>query len=369
MAIPATAPALHRLVYGGAVLGCGGGGSIDSGLAVVREALALGAPRIAPLASLQRTAIVATVSAVGSVGKTSDRSLDCSHFTRALQLFEAFSGSEVEGLITSEVGPRSVTYGLRESAARAIPVIDAPANGRAHPLYTMGALGLHRKPRIAVAMVAVGGTRGTASYIELAARTNVVKAARIVRDRASQGSMALAVVRNPVTATVVRRHAAVGALSFAYRLGGALLAALPQGPTSVLHRVADLMQGTVYALGRVASVALAEEQGFSVGSIEIRRASGPLLRILVCNEFMAVSDGDRLVAAFPDLIALFDRVSGLPLATGEVRVEAPVALFTVPRHRLRLGSTMSDSRLLRPIEQLLGIRFARRPRCARVERG
>jgi uncharacterized protein len=358
IAVPADESGLRALVHGGAVLGGGGGGSLAVGLDSGRDALAAGAPRIVPLDQVPGDTILATFSAVGTVGETSGAMLGREHFARALELFEPLASQAVGGFIASEVGPRAVTYGLRESARTGIPVVDAPGNGRAHPLFVMGSLGLHLRPRHATVTVAVGGQKGSADYVEIAVRANVTKAARIVRDRAAQGRIALAVVRNPVPAAFVRDHAAVGGLAFAHRVGAALLAGLPRGFAAALAALGKLMQGRTLANGVVDSARLSEKQGFTLGRIIIKRADGSLLMVPVCNEFMAVIDHGKPIAAFPDLIALFDHDTGLPLASTEARTGRPVAVFTVPRRHLLLGSAMLDRRLLRPIEKAVGIRFA-----------
>jgi uncharacterized protein len=355
IAVPADEPGLRALVYGGAVLGGGGGGSLSAGLDSARKALAAGVPRIVPLAQVATDAVLVTLSAVGSVGKTSGTAIDQAHFKRALDLFGSFANLPVGGLISSEVGPRAVTYGLQESACTGIPVVDAPGNGRAHPLFVMGSLGLHLRPCYATATVAVGGQAGSTDYVEIAIRANVTKAARIVRDRAARGKIALAVVRNPVPASYVRDQAAIGALAYAHCVGRVLLAGLPRGATVLLRALARLMGGQVLAIGLVASVTLSEQRGFTIGLIMIRRANGPALGIAVCNEFMAVLEDDRSIVAFPDLIALFDCETGLPLTAADVSKNCSVAVFTVPRDRLILGSTMRDPRLLRGLETLIGV--------------
>jgi DUF917 family protein len=361
IAIPADEPGLRALVYGGAVLGGGGGGSLATGLECVREALSAGVPRIVPLAGIADDAILVTLSGVGGARQTSADALGHAHFKRAIDLFESFSSHTVSGFIASEVGPRAVTYGLRESARSGLPVVDAPANGRAHPLSVMGSLGLHSRPRRATATVAVGGAMGSSDYVEIAIRANVIKAARIVRDRAAQGGIALAVVRNPLPAAVIRDHAAVGGLAFAQRVGRVLLASLSEGSSAVLTALARMMGGRVLANGYVTSAALSDRMGFTIGQITVICSDASAVHIAVCNEFMAVLDDGKPVVAFPDLIALIDRDTGLPLDSAQVKVNRSIAIFTVPRHRLLLGSGMRDPHLLRQIEKLLGIRLAMTP--------
>jgi len=201
-------------------------------------------------------------------------------------------------------------------------------------------------------VVAVGGVAGTPKYVELALRANVVTAARILRERAARMKAPLAVVRNPLTVAVVRHHAAVGALGYAQRVGYVLLEELPRGPSAVLSNLGHLMGGSVLVTGRVSAVRVSGRGGFSVGMVGVRGKDGSDLEIPVCNEFMAVLRGRRSVAAFPDLVALFDLSTGLPLGSPEVRANQRVAVFSVPKSHLLLGSPMEDRRLLRPIERL-----------------
>jgi DUF917 family protein len=350
-------PSLRALVYGGAVLGGGGGGSLAAGLRTMKRAVELGEPRIISLADLPPGAIIATLSAVGSAGKTSGSDLDEAHFRRAIELFRRFATPNVDGFISSEVGPRAVTYGWCESARTSVPIIDAPANGRAHPLFLMGSFGLHKQHGYTPATVAVGGDKAVANYAEIATRTSVVGAARIVRDHAARSKTALAVVRNAVPARYLKDNAAVGGLEFARKIGDALLAASQRGASSILRALSRLMGGRVLTKGVIVARRLSERQGFTIGVVQVCCRDGSSITIPVCNEFMAVLDDAQPVVSFPDLVALFDLSSGLPLASPEAEVGRPVAVFTVPRDKLILGRAMLDRGLLTQVERLVGLRF------------
>ena len=120
---------VRELVYGGAVLGAGGGGSIDAGLAAGLEALSKGKPRLAGIDELPSKALIATLSIVGSVTTMSSDQPHIRHFQALKRLME-IDKRPVRALITSEVGPQAVTYGWHESAVSGIPIADAPCNGR-----------------------------------------------------------------------------------------------------------------------------------------------------------------------------------------------------------------------------------------------
>jgi DUF917 family protein len=349
---------LECLVYGGAVLGGGGGGSIEAGMNAGRSALSIGTPHIVEWDGFSEEARVVTFSRVGSVGQTvGDVDQLNRQFARALELFKQASTMEVDGFIPSEVGPLAVTYGWHESALTGLPVVDAPCNGRAHPLGIMGSLGLHRKPMFITHTTVVGGERSAKNYVELTIKSNVQRSAQLVRNTAAETRTSMAVVRNLLPIGYVRRHAALGGLRYAYRVGKEFILHRAEGLAAILRALSRLMGGLVLAEGTVVKTDLIERSGFTLGTMVIRLTTGEFLRLPVCNEFMLALLQGEVLATFPDLITVFDKESALPLASTQIRVGSNVAIFVVPRHRLKLSSPMADRKLLEPVERLLNIKF------------
>ncbi|HVB09931.1 MAG TPA: DUF917 family protein [Bacillota bacterium] len=342
---------LLRLVHGGAVLGGGGGGSIAEGLAAGWRAVAGGCPRIMELDAIAPDSIVVTLSRVGPIVADEPRGTDDG--LRALRLFrEAFPG-EVAGFVPSEVGPGAVTYGLAESSATGLPVIDAPCNGRAHPTGVMGSLGLDADPAYSTVTVAVGGSLGSPG-IEVTARGDLSLAAQLVRESAARLGRPVTVVRNPVPASYLRQHAAVGALAMARKVGGALLRSLPSGVAAVMDAIAELLGGQAHGCGPVQEIDLADRGGYTVGRLRVALTPRRVLTVPVCNEYMMVFDPEGRLASFPDLIVLFDAETALPLGSRSLRTGQEVGVLTVPRSRLILGSPMRNPALLHPVEALIG---------------
>jgi uncharacterized protein len=347
---------LRELVYGGAVLGAGGGGSIEAGLAAGREALAQGTPRLAHIGELPPRTVIATLSIVGSVaGMTGDQSRP--QHGHALRRLAEAEKRQFGAVIPSEVGPQAVTYGWRESALSGIPIADAPCNGRAHPLGLMGSLGLHHRPSYITNTVAVGDSRASQTRVELVLRASVARASKMVRQNAAASGIPLAVARNPLPVSFVRNNAAVGGLKYAGDVGKIVLNEIHRGLPHLLERLSQWLGGRILSEGSVSSATLTEAKGFTIGHILIADQAGGDCRVAVCNEYLAFQRKGEVLAAFPDLITLFDFDSALPLATPEVKPGKRVAVFAVPRSRLKLGSPMKDLALLRPLERLLNIRL------------
>lgn len=345
---------LPELVYGGAVLGAGGGGSIEAGLAEGREALALGSPRLIRIDELSPTTLIATLSIVGSMGGMSGAQPSPQHGL-ALRQLAKLEKKRIDAVIASEVGPQAVIYGWRESAIAGIPIVDAPCNGRAHPLGVMGSLGLNRNPSHIAGVVAIGGNAGGSNHVQLSLRNSATKAAKMIRDTAASSGIPLAVARNLLPASYVRNHAAIGGLKYAAQVGAIMLREMKHGLDRLLQQLVRFMGGRILFAGHVNSVSLTESQGFTLGHIRLQDRHSGECAVGVCNEYLVLRKERKILATFPDLITIFDFESSLPIASPQVKPGMRVTVLGVPRSRLKLGSTMKDRSLLLPIERWLNV--------------
>jgi DUF917 family protein len=296
-----------------------------------------------------------TVSAVGAPA-AEGRFTKPSHYVRAVQMLIE-SGVDVRGLITSENGGLASLNGFFQSAMLGLPVVDAPCNGRAHPIGVMGSIGLHRQAGYVSRQAAAGGNPDAGRYVEVRVAASLVEAARLIRQAAVSAGGMVAVARNPVSAAYVRDNAAVGALSRAIELGRVVQQSLERAPESTADRAAEHLGGRVLARGSVASVELRTEGGFDVGRVVVEpegASDRAPFELTFWNEYMTLErDGERL-ATFPDLIATVDAGSGAAVTTATVRKGQRVAVLHVPAARLILGAGMKDPEVYREVERVIG---------------
>src|SRR5205823_9896297 len=116
-----------------------------------------------------------------------------------------------------------------------MPVIDAAGNGRAQPTGKFGSMGLLGRPGYQTIQTAAGGNRAMDAYLEVTVRGSVATTDNMLRAASLQSGGFIAAARNPVPASYVKQHAAVGAISYAMRLGEAMLVAQPEGPEAVIR--------------------------------------------------------------------------------------------------------------------------------------
>ena len=137
------------------------------------------------------------------------------------------------------------------SALLGTKVVDAVGDIRAHPTGDMGSIGMASSSEPTI-QTAVGGHRASHSYIELVARGATAKISPILRKAADMsGGFITASCRNPVAASYVKRHAALGGISRALDLGHAIMAAEAKGGRAVIDTICRTTSGVVLGTGKV----------------------------------------------------------------------------------------------------------------------
>lgn len=351
---------VESAVLGGAVLGGGGGGSMDEGRRHGAIAIEWGAPDLIDIDDLPPDATIVTASAVGSPASRTAYSLPA-HYVRAVELLAREGGITIQGLVTSECGGIASTNGWVQAAALGIPVVDAPCNGRAHPIALMGSIGLHRLPDYSSMQTAAGGNPAEGRYLELFVRGKLDKTSAMVLHAAIQSGGMVAVARNPVSAEYARGHAAVGGLKRAIQVGRAMMGEEDGDPMAIVEAACTELGGEVAGRGQVTQVTLETRGGLDVGTVLVKTGDRETLELTFWNEYMtleAVSpDGSgpaRRLATFPDLMSTFDATTGAPLSSALIREGQRIAVIRVPREKLILGAGMKDPELMRIVESTVG---------------
>lgn len=348
---------IEAAVLGGAVLGGGGGGWIEEGRRLGRAALEAGFKEVWSIGSLPAEAVLLTVSAVGAPSAGS-AALEPADYIYAVDLFLSTTGAGVDGLISSEVGALGVVNGWVQSAALHLPVVDAPANGRAHPLGLMGSMGLHRQAGYISVQTAVGGSVKMGNRVEACLEGPLAEVSKEVRQAAVKAGGMVAVARNPVTARFVRENGAPGAIRMAVEAGYRLLGKRSSGSRPAFEEISRFLGASFNLRGTVNRVALRTEGGLDVGEVEVRARSSSY-DLTFSNEYMTLEKEGVRLATFPDLMMTFDSGTARPLISAQVSEGQEISLLVVPAERLILGAGMRDRDLLRLVERATGKELVR----------
>jgi len=349
---------VEAAVLGGGVLGGGGGGSMEAGRRNGLLAVEFGELELVDPDDLPEDAMLATASAVGSPASKTSYTLPI-HYIRAVELLMKEGDVRLQGLISSEVGGVAVTNGWVQAAALGLVVVDAPCNGRAHPISIQGAIGLHKLPDYVSLQAAIGGDPGRGRYLEVFLRGKLETISPLMPLISAQAGGMVAVARNPVTVSYARDHAAVGAIKRAIDVGRAMLERQGAGPDAMVEAACEVLEGEIVGRGRVADVKLETKSGLDVGLVRVETGQREVLELTFWNEYMTLEAVDpsgaaRRLATFPDLMATFDLSTGMPVSSAQITTGQGVAVMRVPRQKLILGDGVRDPELLRPVEETVG---------------
>lgn len=349
-----TALDIEAAVKGGAVFAAGGGGWADHGRMLGTAAVNAGMPELVSMDEVPDDAWIATAAAIGAPAGTTDWQMLGVDYVKAVQLLEEALGEKIYGLIIGQNGKSSTLNAWLPSAILGTKVIDAVGDIRAHPTGDMGALGLASSPEPMI-QTAVGGNRENNSYIELVVRGATAKVSPVLRKASDMSGGFIASCRNPIRASYVREHAALGGISMALDLGARIIDAEPRGGRAVIDAICDYLNGSIITSGIVTKKAVKyTDEAFDIGTITVGEgASACTLHVM--NEYMAAvaADGSRL-ATYPDVITTLDD-EGVPMSVGEVREGMLLQVLHVSSSVIPLSSSVTDPSVYPIVERALGI--------------
>ncbi|MFD1425783.1 DUF917 domain-containing protein [Kroppenstedtia sanguinis] len=333
---------VEAAVYGGAILGGGGGGWIQEGLKVGRLALEIGTPRLITIEDMEDDDVIVTVALVGAPAAV-DQYVKPIHYIRALELLSDKLDVRIRGIITNENGAGTTVNGWLQSAMAGIPVLDAPSNGRAHPTGSMGAMNLSEDAEYVSIQAAAGGKGDR--YMEISTSGSLDKTSSLIRNASIQAGGLLAVARNPVKVGYVKQNGAPGAIQQAIEVGTTLL---DHSGEQAVEAVTSQLGGRVITQGEVTDFQLQTSGGFDVGKVTVNSHE-----LTFWNEYMTLERKGERLATFPDLIMTFDAETGRPIVSAEISKGQSIAVIAVPKENLKLGATMRNPKLLKQIEDII----------------
>ncbi|MBP3588878.1 MAG: DUF917 family protein [Clostridia bacterium] len=339
----------QQMLLGGWFLGGGGGGLPEGGQEILELVLKTGTVRFVSLEELAGEDLLVTASLVGSPASP-DSCVAEHHYRQVYQDFLAADDRPIAAFVTNENGGHSITNGWMLAALTGRPMVDAACNGRAHPTGVMGAMGLHALPGYRALQTAAGG-KG-AREIALTVSGTVEQTSAVVRNAATLAGGYVTVLRNPATVDYFRENSAVGCISQAREVGQIWQENM-ETADKLLAALKDLLDCRELGRGTVRDITLRIEGGFDVGLVQLDTPDG-LLTVDFMNEYMTVQQNERRLATFPDLIALIDTDTRLPVCSAQLKAGQKVSVVCVPREKLKLGRGMFLPELFEPCEKAMG---------------
>lgn len=344
---------IAKLSQGSMILGCGGGGDFDEGYNTALKAIESGEVELISLEELEtrgEDGVIVTISGVGSPA-SEEAYYSTDVYPVILNALQEKIGKKIIGFIACEIGASSTFEPFIPAAIMGVPVIDAPCDGRAHPLGLMGALGLEKKGE-PVWQSAAGGKKESGKYLEMTVSASVETASNLVRNAASAAGGAVAVARNPVTLEWLKESGAKGAYQQTMQLGTLWNSDEPVHIKS--QKLAEALGGEIVCAGEVTDFELNTDNALDRGSFKIK-GNGKTCEMHFFNEYMTLDVDGQRYSTFPDVMITIDAASGVPLSTAAIENGKEVILITSSHNNVVLGRGLRYRAAYERVQEIIGV--------------
>src|ERR1700694_5159519 len=235
-------------IWGGSVLAGGGGGWVSHGELMAEMATREGTPVLCSVDEIPDDALVATVTAIGAPG-AANWEIQPHDYVNALKLVMERASGPVAAVLTAQNGASTTINGWYQSATLGVKGLDAGGGCRAHPTGKLGGMGLTDRAGYTTVQAVAGGNRKLHGELRLVTEGTIVTTSNVLRDVSVRAGGFIAAARNPVEAAWVKKHAAIGAITYAVDLGSAMQAAAARGALAVIDAACAQTGGTILARG------------------------------------------------------------------------------------------------------------------------
>ncbi|MEU9201003.1 DUF917 family protein [Streptomyces sp. NPDC048332] len=334
-------------LIGGAILGGGGGGIVETGRDAVRVAMEVGTPQLWSADEFAADDLTATIALVGAPAAPDPMVLP-RHMLRTLELLreQLPAGRKLAAVHCNENGAYTTFNGWLHSALTGLPVIDFACNGRAQPTSVMGGMGLHLREGYQSLQAFAGGH--PESYVEGVLTGNLEGTSALVRQASEHAGGWIGVARNPVTVEYAVENGAPGAISQAIELGRVHI-------EGGVEATAEHLGGRIVTEGTVTDYRCVQAGGRDHGLVSLDDAGATTVHFI--NEYMVLDHDGSRVARFPELIMTFAE-DGRPVTSGEIGPGDRITVMVAPVENLILSKTMFMPDLYEPLEKAIGFSFA-----------
>ena len=322
---------IDDIATGSSFLATGGGGDPYVGSLIARRTLAeYGEVELLPLDDIDDEAVVVAVGGIGAPTISLEKLPNGREQDWALERLEEHAGRKADALIAFEVGGINSLLTFIAAARRGIPVLDGDGMGRALPemqMTTFSINGVNGTPMVVV------DEHGNHAIVTA---NDTATAERITRNIALAMGGQCTSAESMMTGAQVRKVAIPGSIGFCLEIGRSLKRTNNDADSFVeeLKRLADAsVYGAVKRLlrGKVVDVERKTRGGFDYATVVVEdlEGNGGPLRISVQNEFLLARQDGAVRASVPDLIAIVDSETAVPITSDRVSYGQRVTVIAV----------------------------------------
>lgn len=327
---------LHDILLGAAIVGTGGGGSLEEGLKLVDKSYDEGYEfKLAEINEIPDDALIGSPYTCGSIGNLSDEQqkkydalpkIKEAKEVLAIKVLEEYLGKEFYGVIATELGGGNTAAALNVAARLGKPIIDADPAGRSVPCLQHSTLFLNEVPITPMGLANQFGDTMVISNV-----ANDDRAEVLARQTAVASFNSVGVVDHPALWKVLKNSLIKNTISYCLDIGKTARIATEEG-RNFAYDVSEKFNGYVVFEGEIEEADWEDREGFTYGNLNIKgedEYQGQTLRIWFQNEYIMSWKNGEVFATVPDSINIYNKDAKMPLLNPNGKEGMKVTVFVL----------------------------------------
>ncbi|EQB34649.1 MULTISPECIES: DUF917 domain-containing protein [Virgibacillus] len=321
---------IEDIAVGAALLGTGGGGDPYIGKLMALQAIEEKGPiQLLSVEEVPDDALVVPSAMMGAPTVMIEKVPSGKEAVGAFESLQAYLGKNVFATMPIEAGGVNSLLPFALAAELGLPVIDADGMGRAFPELQMVTFFLEG---ISATPMVLADEKGNSSLLQT---VNNVWAERIARSATVEmgGSVMLSIY--PMEGKQVKQSAIHQILQLEERIGRTIREA-KQFDYDPIAEILSITNGFQLFQGKVIDIDRKTESGFARGMATIEGTDNyqdQQLYLKFQNEHLLAETKDNVLCMTPDLIAVLDSDTGLPITTEGLRYGSRCVVIGLPCDR------------------------------------
>ncbi|WP_027414745.1 DUF917 domain-containing protein [Aneurinibacillus terranovensis] len=320
---------IEDIAVGAALLGTGGGGDPYIGKLMALQAIEeFGPIKLLSVDEVPDDAFVVSSGMMGAPTVMVEKAPSGHEAKVAFQSLEKYMGKEVFATFPIEAGGLNSMLPLALAAQLGLPVVDVDGMGRAFPELQMVTFYLDG---ISASPMVIADEKGNVTLLNT---IDNLWAERIARSVTIQKGGAVMFAIYPMTGRNLKESGIHNILKQEEEIGRSIRLA-KENNVDPIQEVLKITKGFELFRGKVVDINRKTETGFARGTAKIEGLLdyyGETLEIRFQNEHLIAKTDDRLLCVTPDLIAVLDAETGLPITTEALRYGARTVVVGIPCH-------------------------------------
>ncbi|PWW20266.1 hypothetical protein DFO73_11681 [Cytobacillus oceanisediminis] len=351
---------IENIAIGAALLGTGGGGDPYIGKLMALQAIEEYGPiKLLSIEEIPDDALIVPSAMMGAPTVMVEKVPSGEEAIASFETIKEYLGKDVFATMPIEAGGVNSLLPLALAARLGLPVIDADGMGRAFPELQMVTFYLDG---VSATPMVLSDEKGNDILLNT---INSVWAERIARSATIEmgGSVMLAIY--PMDGKTVKQSSIHHSLTYEEQIGRTIRNA-KNNNLNPIDEVLKITKGYKLFSGKVSDINRRTQEGFAKGEATIEglgeyKSKDCFLHFQ--NEHLLAETGEEILCVTPDLIAVLDSETGMPITTEGLRYGTRCVIIGIPsdvKWRTKKGIEVAGPRYFgydldfTPVEQLMG---------------